>query len=185
MKFRNLLIAFVVFALFSQGQPKGTAAQKYFTDTVLIDQDGIERRFYTDLISGKAVVIQVMFTTCKDSCPVMAKNFEWIQQSLGARVGQDVHMLSISIDPETDSPARLKEYAERFKARPGWYVLGGKKENVEFVLQKLGLLVAQKQDHLNLFLIGNDRTGLWKKALGISDPVKLIEIVNSVVRDGE
>jgi protein SCO1 len=185
MRSRNLLTVFAALALFAQGQPHGKAAQKYFTDTILIDQDGIERRFYSDLISGKSVVIHVMFTTCKDSCPIMAKNFERIQQALGARIGQDVNMLSISIDPDSDSPARLKEYAERFHARPGWFVLGGKKENVEFILRKLGLFVAQKQDHLNLFLIGNDRTGLWKKALGVADPMKLIEIVNSVVRDVE
>jgi protein SCO1/2 len=178
-------MVFVALALLARGQPQSKAAQTYFTDTILIDQDGIDRRFYSDLVRGKIVVIHVMFTTCKDSCPIMAKNFLRIQESLGPRIGKDVHMLSISIDPETDNPVRLKEYAERYKARPGWFVLGGKKENVELILRKLGLFVEHKQDHLNLFLIGNDRTGLWKKALGVADPEKLAEIVNSVVHDGE
>jgi protein SCO1/2 len=182
---RTIATIFCAFALLAQSQPHGDAAQKYFTDTILVDQDGIERRFYSDLVRGKTVVIHVMFTTCKDSCPIMAKNFARIQDAIGARIGKDVNMLSITIDPDTDNPARLKEYAERYKARPGWFVLGGKKENVEFVLRKLGLFVEQKQDHLNLFLIGNDRTGLWKKALGVADADKLAEIVNSVVHDGE
>src|ERR1700723_1667716 len=91
------------------------AAQNYFTDTVLIDQNGIERRFYSDLVKGKTVVINVMFTTCKDSCPRMAANYARIQEWLGPRLGKDASMISITIDPETDSPARLKAYGEKFK----------------------------------------------------------------------
>lgn len=185
MRSRVVHLIFAALLLTAPLRPQGSAARNYFTDTILIDQDGIERRFYSDLVQGKNVVIHVMFTTCKDSCPVMAKNFARIQEALGPRIGKDANLISISIDPDTDNPARLKEYAQRYKARPGWFVMGGKKENVELVLRKLGLYVEQKQDHLNLFLIGNDRTGLWKKAIGIHDPEKLIEIVNSVVRDGE
>lgn len=167
---------------FSQEQPR--PAQKYFSDTLLIDQDGVERRFYADLIKHKVVVINVMFTTCKDSCPVMARNFARIQDWLGPRLGKEVQMLSISVDPDTDTPPRLKAYAQQFKARPGWYFLSGNKENVETILRKLGLYVEQKQDHLNVFLIGNDRTGLWKKALGVADGEKLIQVVDTVLRDG-
>jgi protein SCO1/2 len=169
----------------TKGPAAGSAAAKYFTDTVLVDQDGVERQFYSDLIKGKVAIVNVMFTTCENSCPVMEANFERIEKWLGPRLGADVRLISISIDPETDTPSRLKAYAQRFNARPGWYFLGGRKDNVELILRKLGLYVEQKQDHLNLFLIGNDRTGLWKKALGISDPDKLIQVVSSVLHDGE
>jgi protein SCO1 len=160
-----------------------TAARRYFTDTILIDQDGVERRFYTDLIQGKTVVINVMFTTCKDSCPMMAANFARMQEWLGGRLGKDAHMISISIDPETDSVPRIKAYAERFKAKPGWFFLGGRKTNVEMILKKLGLYVEQKETHLNVFLIGNDVTGLWKKALGVADSSKLVTVLDSVLND--
>src|SRR4051794_4465131 len=136
-KVKLILLLFSA-ALLSGQEP---AARSYFTDTVLVDQDGVERRFYTDLVQGKTVVINVMFTTCKDSCPIMAGNFARIQEWLGPRLGKDANMLSITIDPQTDSPERLKAYAERFKARPGWYVLGGTKTNVDTVLRKLGLYV--------------------------------------------
>ncbi len=163
--------------------PNEHAAEKYFTDTVLVDQDGKEQRFYTDLIKNKVVVINTMFATCKDSCPTMEANFARIQKWLGPRLGTDVRLISISVDPETDTPAVLKQYGGRFDSRPGWYFLTGKKQNVELILRKLGLYVENKQDHLNLFLIGNDRTGLWKKALGVSDSEKLIGIVKSVLDD--
>jgi protein SCO1/2 len=185
MQSRILPVFFAALTLAPLCRPQGKAAGSYFTDTILIDQNGVERKFYTDLVRGKTVVIHVMFTACKDSCPIMAGNFARIQESLGERIGKDVNLLSISIDADTDNPARLKEYADVHNARPGWFVLGGKKENVDFILKKLGLYVEQKQDHLNLFLIGNERTGLWKKALGVADAKKLIEIVNSVVHDGE
>jgi protein SCO1/2 len=168
----------------TKGPAAGSAAAKYFTDTILVDQDGIDRRFYSDLIKGKVAIINVMFTTCENSCPVMEANFERIQRWLGPRLGEEVRLISISIDPETDTPPRLKAYAKRFNARSGWYFLSGRKDNVELILSKLGLYVEQKQDHLNVFLIGNDRTGLWKKALGVSDPDKLIQVVGTVLHDG-
>src|SRR5271165_5102448 len=159
------------------------AAESYFTDTILVDQDGKEQRFYKDLIKDKVVVINAMFATCNNSCPMMGANLARIQKWLGPRLGTDVVLISISVDPETDTPGALKHYCARFDARPGWYFLTGKKQNVEFVLRKLGLYVEDKQDHLNLFLIGNDRTGLWKKALGVSDSEKLIGVVKSVLED--
>jgi protein SCO1/2 len=184
-----LATAALAFALHGQsvtkGPAAGSAAANYFTNTVLVDQDGIDRRFYSDLIEGKVAIVNVMFTTCENSCPVMEANFERIEKWLGPRLGESVRLISISIDPETDTPARLKAYAKRFNAKPGWYFLSGRRDNVELILRKLGLYVEQKQDHLNLFLIGNDRTGLWKKALGISDPDKLIQVVSTVLHDGE
>jgi len=187
-----LLVAIVLLAGLSNGQqsenkPESTsgerAAEKYFTNTVLVDQDGKEHQFYTDLIKDKVVVINAMFATCKDSCPMMEANFARIQKWLGPKLGADVRLISISVDPEMDTPTVLKEYGGRFDAKPGWYFLTGKKQNVELVLHKLGLYVENKQDHLNLFLIGNDRTGLWKKVVGVSDSEKVISAVKSVLED--
>ncbi len=197
MGFRTRLVAIILLTGLSTGlqtsvqqsesksAPSIAAAEKYFTNTVLVDQDGKEQQFYTDLIKGKVVVINAMFATCKDSCPMMEANFARIQKWLGPKLGTEVHLLSISVDPETDTPTVLKQYGGRFEARPGWYFLTGKKQNVELILHKLGLYVENKQDHLNVFLIGNDRTGLWKKALGTSDSEKLIGVVKSVLEDSK
>lgn len=163
--------------------PAANPAQSYFGETPLVNQDGQTMRLYSDLIKGKAVVIDFMFTSCTGACPIMSNNFAKIQDWLGDRLGKDVHLISVSVDPTNDTPAKLKEYAARFKARPGWYFLTGSKENVDEALRKLGNYVETPEAHQNLFIIGNDTTGLWKKAFGLAQPEALIPIVQSVVED--
>lgn len=156
-------------------------AQKYFTDVELINQRGEKLRFYSDLIKGHTVIINAFFTTCTSVCPPMNKNFARLQDALGDRLGKEVLILSLTVDPETDTPERLKEYAARFGAKPGWHFLTGK--NVEQALRKLGQYVEDKNDHLTIVLIGNDNTGLWKKAHGLAKADALLAVVESVVND--
>jgi protein SCO1/2 len=160
-----------------------TRAQKYFTDVELLDQDGRKLRFYSDVLKGKTVIVNAFFTTCTSVCPPMNRNMEKIQAALGDRVGRDVLLVSISVDPETDTPARLKEYAQKFHAGAGWLFLTGKKQNVDWALYKVGQYVEDKQDHTTVFIIGNEATGLWKKAFGMAKPAELIQIVESVAND--
>ena len=150
---------------------------------MLINQNGESVRFYSDLLKNRVVVINTFFTECVTVCPLLNRNMQAVQDRLGDRLNRDVLLLSISVDPATDTPARIKEYAQRFHARPGWVFLTGKKENVEFVLQKLGQKVESRDDHSTVFIIGNDRTHLWKKALGVAKQEELIPIVESVVND--
>jgi protein SCO1 len=158
-------------------------AHKYFTDVVLINQNGEKMRFYSDLLKGKVVVIDSFFATCQGSCLPMNRNLEKVQEALGDHVGKDVLIISISVDPTVDTPASLKDYAKKLHARPGWYFLTGDKQNVDFALNKLGQFVSDKQDHLNIFIIGNERTGLWKKAFGLARSDELVKIVESVLND--
>jgi cytochrome oxidase Cu insertion factor (SCO1/SenC/PrrC family) len=158
-------------------------AQKWFSDVELLDQDGRKVRFYTDLLKGKTVVVNAFFTTCTSVCPPMNRNLEKVQEALGERLGKDVFIVSISVDPTTDTPPRLKEYAQRFHARPGWTFLTGKKENVDWALYKIGGYVESKDDHTTVIVIGNETTGLWKKALGMAKATDLIQIVESVAND--
>jgi protein SCO1/2 len=106
-----------------------------------------------------------------------------IQDWLGDRLGKDAYIISISVDPGSDTPPILKQYAQRFKARPGWSFVTGKPQDVELVLQKLGQYVDAREDHLNVFIIGNERTGLWKKAFGLARPGDIIKVVDSVLSD--
>ncbi|MEK7405362.1 MAG: SCO family protein [Acidobacteriota bacterium] len=167
----------------SKAGDKNLAARTYFTDVVLVNQDGQEMRFFSDLIEGKTVMVITFFTTCTGICPPMNRNLEQIQSWLDDRLGKDVHMLAISVDPLHDTPPRMKEYARRYHAKPGWYFLGGKKENVDLALKKLGQYVEAKDDHSPIMIIGNQRTGLWKKALALAKIEDLIKIVDSVVND--
>lgn len=158
-------------------------AEKYFSDVELINQDGEKIRFYSDVLKNKVVVINTFFTTCTSICPPLNRNFQKIQDAFGERVGKDVFLISISVDPETDTPTRLKEYARRFHARPGWMFLTGKKENVDWALYKLGQYVQTKDDHTSILIIGNEPKGLWKKAMGLAKAEELIGLVEGVIND--
>lgn len=159
------------------------AAAKYFTDIELVDQNGAKLRFYSDLLQGKTVIIDSFFATCQGSCLPMTRNLEKVQEALGDRLGKDARIISISVDPTVDTPAELKAFSKKFHARPGWYFLTGSKENVEFVLKKLGQFVEDKNDHYNIFIIGNERTGLWKKAFGLAKAEEIVKVVDSVIDD--
>ena len=160
-----------------------SAAQKYFTDVVLTNQYGERMRLYSDLLKGKVVIINSFFATCPGSCLPMARNLQKIQVALGDRVGKDVFIISISVDPTVDTPASLKEYAKKVAAGPGWYFVTGDKTSIDFALRKLGQYVDDKQDHTNIFIIGNERTGLWKKAFGLAKSEELVKVVESVLND--
>jgi cytochrome oxidase Cu insertion factor (SCO1/SenC/PrrC family) len=167
----------------SSQQADTSAAQHYFTDVLLLNQDGREMKFYSDLIKGKVVVINPMFTSCNGVCPPMTRNMEKIQEWLGDRLGKDVNLISFTVDQINDTPPVLKEFSAKYHARPGWYFITGKKENHEIALKKLGQWVETREGHSNIILVGNDRTGLWKKAFGLAKPEDLIAVVESVLND--
>lgn len=160
-----------------------TVAGKYFSDVELVNQNGEKVRFFTDVLKGKTVVVNAFFTTCTSVCPPMNRSFEKIQEALGDRVGRDVFLVSITVDPATDTPTRLKEYAAKFHAREGWMFLTGKKEHVDWALYKLGQYVQNKDDHKTVVIIGNEATGLWKKAFGMAKVDELIMLVKEVAND--
>ena len=183
MKLSIVLLLIMISAAVVLGQDQKSPAEKYFSDVELINQDGEKVRFYTDVLKNKVVVINTFFTTCTNICPPMNRNFEKIQEALGDRLGKTAFLVSITVDPETDTPTRLKEYGRRFHARPGWMFLTGKKENVEWALYKLGQYVETKDAHTSIFIIGNEPKGLWKKAMGLAKAEELISIVEDVIND--
>ena len=184
--FRNaccLLLLLLSSSYATAQQPALSPAEKYFSDVELINQDGQKVRFYSDVLKNKVVIINAFFSTCTSVCPPMSRNLEKIQDALGDRLGKDAFLVSISVDPENDTPTRLKEYSRRFHARPGWMFLTGKKENVDWALYKLGQYVETKGDHSTVVIIGNEAKGLWKKALGLAKSEALVRIVEDVIND--
>ena len=160
-----------------------SVAAKYFSDVELINQDGQKVRFYSDVLKGKTVVVNAFFTTCTSVCPPMNRSMEKIQEAFGDRVGKDVLLVSLTVDPATDTPPRLKEYAAKFHAGKGWTFLTGKKENLDWALYKLGQYVENKDDHKTVLIIGNEASGLWKKAFGLARVEELIQLVKEVADD--
>ncbi len=162
---------------------KPAPAQKYFGSAVLTDQNGEKLRLYEDLLKGKVVVVNAFFSTCQGVCSVTMPKLAELQAVAGDRLGKDVSFLSISVDPLTDTPAKLKKYAQGLGAKPGWHLLTGDRESVDQALGKFGQYVEVKENHSNLLIIGNDRTGLWKKVLGLSKSEDIAASFRSVLED--
>ncbi len=149
----------------------------YFPNVPLITQDGETVRFFDDLIEGKVVAINFIFTTCSEACPLETARLREVKQLLGDRVGRDIHFYSISIDPLNDTPAVLKAYAERFDTGSGWTFLTGKPDDIVLLRRKLGLYLADiatdSNDHNLSLIIGNQATGRWQKASPFENPAVL------------
>jgi protein SCO1/2 len=130
-------------------------------DSTLIDQDGHPVKFASQAIGDRIVAINFIYTTCGTVCPLISATFKQLQDKLGQRLGKDVWIVSISLDPVTDTPARLKEYAARYHAKPGWLWFTGNAMDVEQVLNGLGTTSANFREHAPLTLVGDGKRGLW------------------------
>lgn len=141
------------------------------------DQDGKLLDFYTDLIKGKTVAINFIFTTCTASCPPLTATFRKVQQDSGQR-GLDIKLISISVDPTVDTPERLHAFAEKYNAGPGWTFVTGNKGEIDSLLKGLGVAISSKNDHTPMIMIGNDVVDYWTRAYGLSSPTKLVDLIS-------
>jgi protein SCO1/2 len=138
-----------------------------FSNILLYTQHGKPLRFYDDLVKDKTVIINLMYTGCGETCPANTAELAKINDLLGSRMGRDIIMVSLSIDPVTDTPARLKQYWESFGAKPGWFFLTGKPGEVDRLRHELGaydidpLIDTNPTQHINFITVGNDRTNRW------------------------
>jgi cytochrome oxidase Cu insertion factor (SCO1/SenC/PrrC family) len=142
----------------------------------LLDQHGKQLNFYDDLVKGKTVAINFVFTTCTASCPPLTATFRKVQQNATQR-GLDVQLISISVDPSVDTPERLKAFSEKFNAGPGWTFVTGDKGEIDSLLKGLGAAINNKNDHTPMMMIGNDRVDYWTRAYGLSSPSTLVELI--------
>ena len=155
----------------------GEAAASYFPNNLLINQDNRSIHFFDDLLRGKTVLINFMFTTCTGICPTMTANLQKVQGLLGDRVGKDINMISVSVDPLTDTPDALKKYTTKFNVKPGWQFLTGNKADVDQVLRKIGGFVEDKNQHNSILMIGNVESGEWVKMMAMAKPSEIVENV--------
>ena len=146
----------------------------YFPNVVLTTQDGVRVRFYDDLIKGRIVAINLIYTTCKYACPLETARLAQVARVLGDRMGRDVFFYSITIDPDHDTPDVLKEYAAKYQAGPGWTFLTGKADDIEAISRKLGLYSepnpSNPDGHTPMLIIGNEATGQWMRNSALDNP---------------
>ena len=181
------MIALLLTGLTVGGGPAAAApadspwGANYFPNVSLVNQDGKTLRFYDDMIKDKVVLINFIYLTCHDACPLETAKLRQVQEALGDRVGRDIFMYSVTIDPEHDTPAALKAYAEKFMVGPGWQFLTGKESDITLLRRKLALYrdetLEERNDHTASLIVGNEATGQWLKRSSFDNPKVLARVL--------
>ena len=155
----------------------------YFPNVPLTTQDGKTVKFYDDLIKGKSVAINVIYTSCKDECPLETAKLAQLAQIFGDKMGKEIFFYSISIDPKHDTPEVLKAYSKNFKTGPGWEFLTGTEADIKVLVKKLGLSrnsdKANKDGHTASLMVGNEPTGQWMRNSALDNPIFLAASMGS------
>ena len=146
-------------------------------DVTVVDQNGRTVRFHRDLVQGKLVAMNFIFTSCTTICTPMGANFAALQKLLGDRT--DVALISVSIDPSNDTPARLKAWSARFHAKPGWTLVTGAPSDLERIAKALGAYSGSALNHSPIAIIGNDASGKWTRVNGLVPPAKLVTMIDA------
>jgi cytochrome oxidase Cu insertion factor (SCO1/SenC/PrrC family) len=148
-------------------------------DVGVVDHNGKALNFYTDLVRGRTVAIQFIFTSCSTICKPLSAIFSELQREFADQ--PEVQLISISVDPGNDTSERLKSHATKFSAGPQWSLVTGKSSDIEQLLRALGAWTANRADHSGLLLIGNDRSGKWTRANGLAAPDSIADVLRSVM----
>jgi protein SCO1 len=159
---------------------------EYFPNVVLTDQDGRKHRFYDDIIKGKVVALNFIYTKCKEVCPSDTAQLLQVQDILGDRIGRDVFVYSITIDPANDTPAVLKRYKHMFGVGPGWQFLTGRIEDIDEIRRKLGLIgrrVPKLTEHSTTLILGNEVTAQWIKRTPFDHPQLLANLLGDTLHN--
>ena len=161
--------------------PREAIRARYFPNVELRTHEDRPARFYDDLIKDKIVLINFMYATCEGVCPGITANLTKVQKLLGDRVGRDVFMYSITLKPEQDSPAALRDYAAMHDVGPGWLFLTGHPADVELLRRRLGFvnpdprLDADSAEHIGNVRYGNEPRQLWAVCPGLAAAHWIVE----------
>lgn len=159
---------------------KPSSVQVKYDDTVLLDQNGKKVKLKSEVFGDRLVVIDFAYTSCTTICPVLTALMAKVQDQLGGRVGTDVRLVTISVDPARDTPARMKEYAAKYKANRDWTWLTGPTGTVNDVLKGFGAYAPNFEDHPPLVLVGDPRSGQWTRFFGFADPKDIVAKVEEL-----
>ena len=161
-----------------QAEPAADSADIDFRDRNLLTQDGEEVRFVSDVIGDHIVVMDFVYTTCTTVCPVLSALFSQVQEGLGESAGSEVMLVSLTVDAVRDTPERLKAYASKHRAGDGWVWLTGPKPTMDDVLTGLGAYSVSFEDHPSMVIVGDARTGEWKRLFGFPNPDRILKLVD-------
>lgn len=154
------------------------AALLSLPDVEVVTHEGKTVRFYTDLVKDRTVAVNFIFTECSTICPASGALFASLQQ----QSTRGVHFISISIDPETDTPKKLAAWSGRFRTGPSWTLVTGSRASIDELVKAFGATAARPQDHQPLTIIGSDATHTWKRLYGFPGAKKVDAAFDEVMR---
>ena len=194
-----LVVLCINLALFSQtalSQVSGTTAvntndaaaeekaRNFFTDLEVIDQNGNQLRFYSDVLKDRVVLVNFIFTNCKDYCPMVTQKLKHIRSLLVDSVRDDVWFISISIDPERDTPEAMKAFVKKQNLDESrWLFLTGSTQNLEFIARQLGQYSQDVEAHSTLMLAANTKTRHWAKVMPMAQPPGIAQQMRALVEE--
>ncbi len=160
--------------------PYSSSSEVSFSDLPLTDQHGQTVQLEQDLVHDRIVVMSFIYTSCTTVCPLVSSIMGRVQQQLGERVGSEVQLISISVDPQTDTPERLLDYSKHFQDGPGWSWLTGSPQAVTSMLKALGSWSADYANHPPLIMVGSSDNKRWSRYYGFTDPEVLVARVEEL-----
>lgn len=138
-------------------------ARTWFTDTPLQDQNGETLRFYSDALENRVVLLNVIFTSCTDACPLITRKLKEVRELLGDQA-EGVTFISLTSDPLRDTPAVLKAYTlKQGVDDPHWLFLTGDKAQIDLVLGRIGQIVPSPEQHSTQLIVGDVANKRWSK----------------------
>lgn len=154
------------------------AVEVRLEDIELVDRTGRPVKFRSEAMADRIVAIDFIYTSCTTVCPVLSALFAQVQDQLGPRLGKEVWLASISVDPVRDTPRRMAAEAEKFGAGPGWLWLTGRTDSVERVLTGLDAYAVAFEEHASVILIGDAKSGKWRRLFGFPAPEDIVAILD-------
>ena len=151
------------------------SASPRIPDVQVRDQNGKLLKFHSDLIKGRKVAVNFIFTSCTSICSPMTATFRAVQQELKARKREDVHLISVSVDPLTDTPEALQAFGRKFGAEPGWTFVTGSRKAIDEILKAYGIGTGSPDDHAPLVYISDDSGRQWTRSSGLAAPAAIVD----------
>jgi protein SCO1/2 len=177
----NILILFTVLLVFIYSVTANAGEQKYkrtvesysMPDVILVDQNGTKVSLKEIMKSNRPIVVDFIFGTCTTICPILSAGFANLQNKIGTDT-RKVHLVSISIDPENDTPSVMKTYLKRYRAKPGWDFFTGSRKDIESVMKAFDAYIPNKMSHYPLTLIRSPADGKWIRIFGLLSSTEFV-----------
>ena len=170
---RNFTFVFAALLLIGAAPP---------SDVALTDETGRAVHFYADIAKDKTVAVNFIFTSCSTICQPMSGTFAKAETLLGKR---NARLVSISIDPETDTPQKLAEWKKRFRGGASWTLLTGPQEEVDKLRKSLGVFTPDRINHTPMVVVFNEPSGKTTRVNGLTSAQAIIDAIDSVTPSAE